>query len=982
MPHQIELRLVLRIFFTHLGDPFMQNLYRAALRILPLFALAFAGLAALAQSGNAGTVHGTVTDPSGAVIPNATVRLINGVSQFDRSTTSDSTGQFTISNVPFNPYKIDVTAKGFSPLNQTVEIRSSVATNLTLVMQIQGGSQTVTVESQGDLIEDDPTFHTDVDRDEFTKVPLESASSSLSALVTETAPGVAADSNGLFHGLGDHASNSFSIDGQSITDQQSKVFSNQLPSNAVQSIEVISGAPPAEYGGKTSLVIVATTRSGQGVTTPTGDVYASYGSFGSVTGGFNVSYGGKNWGNFLEADGLNTGRFLDPPEFLVFHDKGNEENFFDRIDYSLSPADSIHWDLNYSRSWFQTPNALQNLNVQNVIDGTGASPSPTFGTVGDTGQGSKINTFNISPTYTHVISNDSVLNLGAFVRKDIYDYFPSSNPLADLGPANLQTSSVGQYRTLTNAAVHGDYSYVKGVHNIKAGFQYGQTFLREHDSLGIVENAYNSPCVDPVYGDPLPGYSSPSQCNGVTGIANTNYLSVLAPYDLTRGGSNYDYFGHTDVKELGLYIEDQIKAGNWNFNLGLRGDLYNGLAIQRQAEPRVGIAYNIKPTGTVTSISYARTLETPFNENLVLSSQGCANAVLAPLLSCTTDVTTGAAVSKNLEPGFRNEFHASLQQGFGKHAVVSGEYIWKYTHNAFDFSVLGNTPITFPIDWHNSKIPGYALRAEMPETHGFSAYFVSSSVAARFYPPQIAGAGATGNVTSGQTYYPFRIDHDERFNEETHLQYTLHNNGWANGLWGGFNWRFDSGLVAGSTPCYSPNDPNTACPNSSFLPDGSLATINGAPAVLLVDNNIPATTNPVTGNAVYLPLTADEEFQAGLSCNGVKATGLNLLGTPLSGDPNTPYYCPAAQLASNLLRIPAIDQGNNDHDPPRVAPRDLFDVSLGKTNIFHKEHFKTDLDLTAINVTNKYALYNFLSTFSGTHYVTPRALTAKVTLNF
>ena len=69
-------------------------------------------------------------------------------------------------------------------------------------------------------------------------------------------------------------------------------------------------------------------------------------------------------------------------------------------------------------------------------------------------------------------------------------------------------------------------------------------------------------------------------------------------------------------------------------------------------------------------------------------------------------------LSGTLQPGFRNEFHASLQQAFGKHAVVSGEYIWKYTHNAFDFSVLGNTPITFPIDWHNSKIPGYAIRAE------------------------------------------------------------------------------------------------------------------------------------------------------------------------------------------------------------------------------------------------------------------------------
>jgi hypothetical protein len=956
----------------------------ATMRLLPLIALAFAAVSAPAQSGNAGTIRGTVTDPSGAVVPKATVQLINAVSGFDRTTTTDSTGQFSFPNVPFNPYRIDVTAKGFATLSQNTSIDSAVGTSLKLTLQVAGASQTVMVETQGPMVEDDSTYHVDVDRDLFNKVPLESQSSGLSALVTETSPGVAADSNGLFHGLGDHASNSFSIDGQPITDQQSKVFSNQLPTNAIASLEVIDGAPPAQYGDKTSLVIVATTRSGQGITTPTGDVYGSYGSFGSATGGFNLSYGGKSWGNFVEFDGLDTGRFLDPPEFVVVHDKGNEENAFDRIDYAFNSANSIHLDLNYSRSWFQTPNALQNLNVQNVLNSTGASANPTFGNVGNADQGSKINTFNVAPTYTHIISTNAVLNFMVYARRDDYDYFPSGNPFADLGPSNLQTSSIAQYRTLTNVGTHTDYTWSHGHQNILAGIEYEQTFLREHDSLGVVWNLFNSPCVDAVTGEPVPGYSDPSQCNGVTNTANGNYLPALAPYDLTRGGSNYFYFGHTDVKETAMYIEDQIKAGNWNFNLGLRGDLYNGLAVQRQAEPRVGIAYDSKPSTTVLAVSYARTLETPFNENLVLSSQGCTNQVLAPLLGCTTDVS-GNFVSKTLEPGFRNEFHASLQQGFGKYLVVSGEYIWKYTHNAFDFSVFGNTPVTFPIDWHNSKIPGYALHAEVPNLRGFSAYFDASSVAARFFPPQIAGAGATSGVSSSQSYPPFRIDHDEKFNQITHVQYTLSRDGWWNGLWTGFNWRFDSGLVAGSTPCYNIIDSNGSCPNSSFNPDGTPATINGQPAVLLIDNNIVPGTNPVTGNLDYFPLnlTADEEFQAGLACNGVKATGFNLIGQLINVGPGESYYaCPASQLTSSLLSVPGINKGDNDHNPPRVAPRSLFDVSLGKTNIFHKEHYKTDLDLTAINVANKYALYNFLSTFSGTHYVTPRALTAKITVNF
>ena len=923
------------------------------LRILPLLALFLLAVPVNAEGGSSGIVHGVVNDPTGAVVPGATVRLTNRISGFVRTVTTDATGQFSVANVPFHFYRIDVTAPGFSPLTQRI-VFNSAEMNLNLVLQVEAASQTVTVASGGDLVEDDPTFHTDVDRSEFLKVPLESQSSTLSSLVTLSSPGVSADSNGMFHGLGDHASNSFSVDGESITDQQSKVFSNQLPSNAIQSIEVISGAPPAEYGDKTSLVIVATTRSGMGITKPTGSIYSSYGSFGSADGGANLSYGGKNWGNFIEADGLDTGRFLDSPEFAVFHDKGNEQNFFNRADYDLTQADSIHVDLNYSRSWFQTPNTYDNLNVQNVIAG-GNGATPVFGNAGNADQGSKINTFNISPTYTRIISNYAVLNIGAFIRKDFYDYFPSSNPLADLGPANLQTSSIGQYRTLTDSAIHADYTFAKGIHNIKAGVQYGQTFLREHDQLGIVENTYNSPCVDAVTGVSLPGFSNPSECDGVTSIPNPNYLSVLAPYDLTRGGSEYLYFGQADVKELALYIEDQIKAGNWNFNLGLRGDVYNGLASASQAEPRLGVAYSVRPTNTVLGVSYARTLETPFNENLVLSSEGCANSVLAPLLNCSPGVNTTMA------PGYRNEFHASLQQAFGQHLVVSGEYIWKYTHNAFDFSVLGNTPITFPIDWHNSKIPGYALHVEVPTWRGFSAYSVMSSVAARFFPPQVAGAGAT----VGQSGYPFRIDHDERFNQTTHLQYTFSRSGWLNGLWGGFNWRFDSGQVAGSTPCYDSTDPNTACANSSVL-------LNGQPAVAMVDNNIPGTTNPVTGASVYLPFTADEEFEAGMACNGVKATPNQAL----------PAVCPANEFTSSLLKVPAIGKGSNDHNPPRVAPRSLFDLSFGKSNIFHANRYKTDLELTAINLTNKYALYNFLSTFSGTHYVTPRALTAMVTVNF
>jgi len=940
--------------------------YEKSLRaaFIAVFCVAL-GIQVHAQSGGgSGSLNGTVFDPSGAVVANATVELRQLVSGFDRTTVTDGKGNFSFSNVPFNPYHMTVTATGFAPSSQDVDVRSVVPASVKVNLQVTGSSTSVTVEAGEDLVENDPTFHTDVDRQLFDRLPLESQSSSVSSLVTLSTPGIAADSNGLFHGLGDHAENSFSVDGQPITDQQSKVFSNQIPLESIQSMEVISGAPPAEYGGKTSVVIVATTRSGQGVTKPHGSVNTSYGSFGTSNVAADLAYGGEKWGNFISVGGLNSGRFLDPPEFVVMHDKGNEENLFDRVDYQLSSADSLRLNLGFTRSWFQTPNSYdsQLATPWNGVVVANGGLDPNGNVVGPADQRSQIKTFNIAPTWTRLISPTTVFTLGAFVRRDAYNYYPSANPFADLGAPGLQSETVSQRRTLTNAGLRTDLSYVKGIHNLKAGVTYEQTFLNETDPFGLVDPTLNAPCLD-ANGAPVfvgnPGVNDPLLCPTATTTnqslypapftANGNFNPLLGCYDLTRPNPSsndgcptstsglFTFNGHTDVKELALYVQDSIIKGNWALNLGVRGDFYNGLTTHREAEPRLGVAYNIKRTNTVLRVSYARTMETPFNENLVLSNQGCANPVLNPLLLCT-----GSNITP-FSPGWRNEFHAGLQQAFGKYLVFSGEYIWKYTHNAYDFSVLGATPITFPIEWDRSKIPGYAGRVSVPNFHGFSALMVFSSVAARFFTPQIGGAGAVPSASG-----PFRIDHDEKFNLTFHAQYQP----WKVGPWLGFNWRYDSGLVAGPAPCAGGN-----CANG---PAGSDTVVDTS------------------------GLSADQQVEAGLFCGSVRPslpTPGNPVGTPLSSGLGT-NLCPASQYGSSLLQIPAPGTEDDDHNPPRIAPRNLFDIAVGDDNLFKGDRYKWSLTLTAVNVTNKLALYNFLSTFSGTHYVTPRALTAQLGFHF
>ena len=898
--------------------------YKKSLRaaFLAVFYLGL-GLSAYAQSGSSTSVTGTVVDASGAVVPKAAVEIQNPVSGLHRTTTTDGAGKFNFPNISFNPYHLTVTQQGFAAYSQDIDVRSVVPVTLNISLSVSSSTETVTVEAAAeDLLENTSSFHTDVDRDLFVKLPIESQSSALSSLVTLSTPGVAADSNGLFHGLGDHAENSFSVDSQPITDQQSKVFSNQIPLDAVESMEVISGAPPAEFGEKTSVVINVTTRSGQGLTTPKGNLTTSYGSFGTSNVSFNLGYGGDKWGNFISVSGLNSGRFLDPPEFAVTHDKGNQENLFDRVDFQLSKADSIHVNLGYTRSWFQTPNSFDAQNATAwsgvLVDNGGLGPDGN--PVGFADQRSQIKTFNIAPSWTRIVNNNTVFTLGAFVRRDQYNYYPSADPFADLAPG-VQSQSIIQDRTLANTGIRSSIAYVKGIHNIKVGATYQQTFLDENDRLGIVDPTLNPVCFN-ADGSPNtnPAVTDPGQCGGAQdpgGSANPDFNSLLLPFDLTRGGGLFGFKGHTDVKQLALYLQDTITKGSWSFNLGLRGDFYNGLTTHKEAEPRLGIAYNIKPSNTILRVSYARALETPFNENLVLSSIGCGDAVLNPLLGCNAPNLTP------FSPGWRNEFHAGVEQSVGRYLVFSGEYIWKYTHNAYDFSILGATPVTFPIAWQRSKIPGFAGRVSVPNFHGFSALTVFSSVAARFFAPQVGGAGAAPAAGGGV----FRIDHDEKFNQTTHLQYQP----WKKGPWVGFNWRYDSGLVAG--------------------------------AVIVADANTPVN---LTG------LTADQQIQAGLFCGNQRPT----YSAPLTicNDPT--------QYGSALITLPAPGTANDDHNPPRIAPRHLFDVSVGDDNLFRGDKYKWSLQLTAINVTNKTALYNFLSTFSGTHYVTPRAMTAELGFHF
>ena len=817
--------------------------------------LSMAATSGFAQElGGAGTVQGTVKDPTGGVMQAVEVKIANPVSGFMRTATTDTMGKFVFRNLPPNPYHISVVAQGFQTLERDVNVRTAVPIDVDLTLALAGATAAVDVVGHAeDLLERDPTAHTDVDQSLIEKLTLGS-SGGLNQVVTLASPGVVADSNGFLHPVGDHAQTQFSIDNQSISDQQSKLYSNQISQDAVQSMEIITGVAPAEYGDKSSLIVHIVTKSGLDQPKPTGTISASYGSFKSPTGDLNIGGGSHTMGDFLSVTGMRTDRFLDPPELQALHDSGNSFSLFNRLDFHPNGTDALHVNIQGAKSAFDVPN--------------------TYDRIAQT-QRQEITTFNVAPGYTRVLGSSTLLSVNGFARKDHLTYAPSPNAFDDT-PA-----TISQDRKLTNVGIKADLAYTTGNHNVKLGGSISATKLQENFTFGIT--------------DPTDGAFA-----GEDGGLDP----ALAPFDLTNGGARLVYNQAKTIKQQAAYLQDDIKAGDATFKLGVRIDHYDGLTTNTLVQPRLGVSYAVTGSGTVLRASYGRTMETPYNENLLLSAGVGLNGIFGD--------------GQPLLPGKRDQGEIGIQQGFGRWLVFDFGYFNKHTDNAYDFGVLFDTPIAFPISWDHSKLDGFTGRVNLVEHGGFSAFVVMAHTNAIFSPP---GVGGIFNQGAGGD---FRIDHDQKFNSTTNLQYVFSK---PVGAWAALSWRYDSGLVAGLV--------------------GSLSDALG--------------------------LTADQQAAIGFNCGGVFAT----LDRQL-----TDADCTTKNYGATRLRIPAEGTADDVTNPPRIAPRHLFDLGLGVDNLFHTSTAKVRVRFTVVNLTNREALYNFLSTFSGTHFVTPRAYQVQAGISF
>jgi hypothetical protein len=417
--------------------------------VLFVLFLFFPGRPVFAQ--NVGTVSGSVKDQQGLAIPGASVALNNRVSQASQSAVTDEQGRFTLNNVAFGTYVLNVTLAGFTPVDEVVEVRSTVPITRDIQLKLGGVSETVNVSADALLETSSTGSHVDLGAGLIDQLPTATPSKQLSAMLL-SAPGFIPSQNGRIHVRGSHGQIQYVVDGVPLTDEYSEAFTNPLDPRYVKSASVMTGGIPAEYGGKLAAVVDITSKSGLDEPRRVfGNASINVGRFDAVDGGLTV--GGRispRVGYFLSASGNRTDRYLDSPTADNFHNSGHAERFSAKLELRPTDVDFVRAILAIDASRFDVPNRVdaQAAGVDTTQDLTDNSQTITW-----------------------------LRQLGNAATLDVIAYRRASN--AKLDASNAIPFAATQDRSLDHQGTNATVSATKGIHRLKAGLQYDRNPVAE-----------------------------------------------------------------------------------------------------------------------------------------------------------------------------------------------------------------------------------------------------------------------------------------------------------------------------------------------------------------------------------------------------------------------------------------------------------------------------------------------------------------------
>ena len=696
------------------------------------------------------TLLGVVLDPSGAAVDGAVVRLFNRVSAFRREASTSAGGSFRLANVPLHRYELEVYHPDFDTFLQPIEMHTSRPLAIEVRLEVADFQQSVEVSASAVAALLSPSSSgtkAQLGRPIIEKMPVGSSVRGLEALLLGL-PGFAANANGSIHPRGAHNQMTYVVDGMPISDQFSGQFATSIDSSQVETLELFTGNIPPEFGAKVSGVVRVTTRSGfDGDGRPFGQVDIGAGGFDTLTSSAQAggARGGLGW--FGSVSNVKTNRFLDSPSFDNLHNGGNAQRASARLDWHRLPSDMLRFTAMMGRSSFQ----IANLRSQHAA---GQSQRRALGD----------RSFSVG--YVRVLSPTATFESTSSLRATSARLIPSAGDTP-------VTSDL--HRTLTTLATLNRIQWQRGPHDLAVGLDAQHFPVSERFSFGLTEPTLNAP-------------------------GSETFNSSLQPFDLTRGGRPFQFRRSASGQLFTGFVRDRVSWGALVLDLGLRLDRYAMVSAATELQPRVGIAYHRRPSGTVLRASYNRNLQTPPNENLLLANSP-ESAALAP-----PEVRRGlGAGAIAIQPQRQNAFEIGIQQALGGSVALDAAYYHKNSTDPQDNDNFLNTGVIFPTSLAYSRVNGVEARVVLPQVGRVTGSAGLTHFRAIVTPPFTGGLFLATSALDVLSEGPFVIDHDQALGASGNLLYRI-----ARNLWSSVQVRYDSGLVA------NPSDPEDVAADPDY----------------------------------------------------------------------------------------------------------------------------------------------------------------------
>ena len=647
-----------------------------------------------------GTVDGAVRDPSHAAVAQARVVLYDTASDFERLATTNDRGQFQLINVPFGQYGVRIEADGFRPHETTIAVRSNLAVTLEVVLEIAGPREELTVRAAPPLVEPDQvSSKTRLDQGFMKRLPGARPGSGMQELVA-TAPGWATEDNGLLHSRGVDDGFLYVSDGIPLSDRIDTFFSSALDPDAFQTIEILDGHLPVEYGNASGGVINVVRKSGLGESWSGTTAFRA----GSLQSSEVAATGGGQLGDsvgafFVASYGGSAERYLDPVDPDNFNNRGHAFRFATRLDWRPTPKDLVITDISANGSAFRVTNTLeQELAGQR--------------------QRQELRDDHQSVIWQRSASDSTVTDIGWYRHAFAAELFPSEGDTPISANQDRRHTRHGVLVNLTHA--------VGAEHVLKAGIDYQHVKPREVFSFFITDE-------------------DAAEDAGISKEALA--FDRNNPFRFEDAASR---------DQFSIYFQDTFSLfDRLTINAGLRFDHTEVLVNASALSPRLGAVYFIPQWSTTVRASYNRLFMPPQVENLLLSSSEEARA-LSPF--ATEEGDGGAEVS----PERQHAFEVGFVRALGKWASLDAVYWRRSVRNYADPNLFFGTTIIFPNSVAEGTASGINVRVDFPFQKGFTG-FVSYGNALVYQVGPINGGlflkEEVIEIGPGTRFIP---DHDQR----------------------------------------------------------------------------------------------------------------------------------------------------------------------------------------------------------------------------